>query len=486
MPRMTTGRPDAPSPLERFALPALLATAVLLRLREALRTPLWFDELYTLDLARRPWGEMLSLLPADVHPPLHYVLVWLWCRVAPWDVALRGLSIAAAVGALYVAFLLVREMLGRPAAWIVAAFLAVHPWHVYVSQEMRSYALLWLALGLSALGAWRWSEHGRRPDALLFVAASAAAMWTHYLAGVVVFAQWLWGVARFAREPRRLFQWVLLHAAIGGLFAALMPLLWMQLHRVEVDFWLKPPTLGSLFDFARRCSFGNARVAIPVALVAALAFVDRRAWRATTFAFAIGPLAVIACWWLGTHGIHIFAVKYMMFALPGMFTLLAAGLLRLPGRWTRGVAIAALVVLAGRALALQPVNSEASSNAVARTWLAARVRDGDVIFHADPHTLLFAQRYFPHARNRLLPMRQRVPYFDGAAVVTAREVASAEEVHAVDAAGGRWFGMVWGRGGVKPAAAVALFDSLAAAPPDTCGLERLWHGRGIAAPAAAR
>ena len=36
---------------------------------------IWFDELFTVELAVKPLGEMLELAAQDVHPPLYYILV---------------------------------------------------------------------------------------------------------------------------------------------------------------------------------------------------------------------------------------------------------------------------------------------------------------------------------------------------------------------------------------------------------------------------
>ena len=36
---------------------------------------IWFDELFTVELALKPMGEMISLAARDVHPPLYYILV---------------------------------------------------------------------------------------------------------------------------------------------------------------------------------------------------------------------------------------------------------------------------------------------------------------------------------------------------------------------------------------------------------------------------
>lgn len=177
----------APVPtLDRLALPSLLLLALALRVREALRAPLWFDELYTRAATDRPWPEVLRVVRADVHPPLHFVIAHAWRVLGDSDLAIRSSSLLFAMAALAVGFVLARDLFGRGTALFATALVALHPWHIYVSQEARSYPMLWLALTAAWLGAWRWSEHGRRVDAALFVIAASVAAWTHYLAIVVL------------------------------------------------------------------------------------------------------------------------------------------------------------------------------------------------------------------------------------------------------------------------------------------------------------
>ncbi len=145
--------PHAPLRHERLLLAITLALAAGWRLREALRTPLWFDELYSLSAVQRSFGDLWQVVLSDVHPPLHFIVSWAWMRVGSSDLWVRELSIVAGLLGVVATWALARS-LGGPRAGILAALLvAFHPWHIYISQEARSYALLWLGLTLSALTA---------------------------------------------------------------------------------------------------------------------------------------------------------------------------------------------------------------------------------------------------------------------------------------------------------------------------------------------
>ena len=379
-----------PSWADRLALPAIFLIALLLRVREAMRAPLWYDELYSQAAVHRPWHQVMEVMRADVHPPLFYMLSFAWRVFGDSDLAVRSLSIVFGLATLAVGYALVRELFGRPAALIATALLAMHPWHIYISQEARSYPELWFFLTTAAFAAWRFCVSGQKSDratAALFVVASALALWTHYLAGVVLFVQFVWGAVALRREPKRLGVWVLMHVAIAALFAPVLPMLWQQFHRVESDHWMPRPTVGDLIDLARRISLSALYLIPAVLALAVMTLLPERTRRAALFVLTIGPLTVLLCWLLGVQGVRLFAAKYMLFSLTAIFALVGAGIARLPGRVTPWIVTAVLLLFAGRASLIRTPYPEAAGLGKARAALAGHVHAGDVFFHADSHTL---------------------------------------------------------------------------------------------------
>ena len=102
---------------------------------------------------------MLRLTALDIHPPLYYALLGGWSQLfglAP--AALRLLSVIFGVLAVPVAYSVGKWLAGRRAGLVAALLLAINPFHVYYSQEIRMYGLmvLWslLAIGFAvrALG----------------------------------------------------------------------------------------------------------------------------------------------------------------------------------------------------------------------------------------------------------------------------------------------------------------------------------------------
>lgn len=454
----------------------ILGLALVLRVHEAMRVPLWYDELYSWGASQRAFLDMLAIARADVHPPLHFVLTWCWRGFGDSDLAIRSLSILFGLGGIAAAYAMTLAMFGRTAALIATLLLALHPWHVYISQEARSYPLLWLALTLSSLGAWRWCDRGRGSDAALLALASAVALWTHYLAGPVLVVQFAWGAAALMRDRRRLAQWLGLHLAVALLFAPQLPTLWAQFHRVGIEHWLQRPDLAALFDLGRRAAFGNNLFLLLVLGFALAPLLRSHTRRPAMFAWTVGMVSVFLCWYLSTRGIRLFGIKYMLFALPLLMSLVAGGVTLLPRRSAIAVATAVLTLGAMRGTWLRPPQPEADSLEHVLTHLASRARPGDLVFHADTHTLFFAQHYMPNLRHRLLVGSQRLPYYEGGLLVADSTRAAPADLAAVHAEGSRWFAMAARPAGLDTRAARTQFDSLAAARNSTLGVVTVWEG----------
>ncbi len=275
----------------RDRIPAVFGsmTVIGLGLTGALVRRPWHDELYTLELARRPVRAILEALRFDSGPPGHYLLA----RVL--DVAGLGgivpvrllsvLAVALAVGLLVET---ARRRWGRGAAWIAAALLALHPVVLLASVEARAYGLLFLAAA-AVVTLLEGELDGRRAALLALILASAC--WVHslglVLTGAVLVAGFLretgqrlrvWGACGVAlvlqlpwlpvmlRQPAAALAWmerVLRHAgarfvltplAVASPSADLSP--WLDVRCAFGVLWWVAPVMGA---FAVAAGIGDAR-----------------------------------------------------------------------------------------------------------------------------------------------------------------------------------------------------------------------------------
>ena len=204
----------------------LTLLALLLRVARLDFQPLWWDEGYSVWFAHHPLAEMLRLTALDIHPPLYYALLSGWSQLfglAP--AALRMLSVTFGVLAVPVAYVVGTWLAGRRGGLVAALLLAINPFHVYYSQEIRMYGLmvLWslLAIGFAARalrigeegseegggrqrwqgGEWRVTE-GSWQWLVGYCVVMVLALYTQYYAGFLAAGLTVAGLVELWRQRR--------------------------------------------------------------------------------------------------------------------------------------------------------------------------------------------------------------------------------------------------------------------------------------------
>jgi len=149
--------------------------------------PLWWDEGYTVWFVGRPIPDMVRLTSLDIHPPLYYALLHLWTAlVGMGPIELRLFSVAIGVLSIPAIYLLGREIWGKREGCLAAWILAIAPFHVYYSQEVRMYGLVTLFGMLAILFGYRFmAEEAGKWTLPAYVLAIDAALYTQYYAAFV-------------------------------------------------------------------------------------------------------------------------------------------------------------------------------------------------------------------------------------------------------------------------------------------------------------
>jgi 4-amino-4-deoxy-L-arabinose transferase-like glycosyltransferase len=478
---------DRLRPADRVVLGAILLAGLALRVFEASRGPMWFDEIYTTWAARGGFAKVLATMARDVHPPLHTLLVSAWVSLGGESTAwLRTLSILFGLATILVVFLLARAAFGRRAGLVAAALLSLHPVHTYFSQESRVYALLWLELAAAWWLAWSWIEGGRARDGWGYVAVTALALYTHYLAGLVLAFTAAGGLVLCFSSPggrRRALEWIGLHLAVGVLFAPQLLTFVAQNGRLEAGHWIAPADARDLRDWMRHMAADSFPLILVFAALGALAFARREYRRPAAFLTWSSAVPVLLAWWLGSRGAHVFSARYMYFALPPLLVVVAGGFDTVAGRWggRPGLAkfapwalLVAVLAMEVRAAAWSQAPHEAKALAKASAWIREETRPGDVVYCADTHALLFLAHYQPGLKVRVVWFDRDLPYFEGGLVVADSLRCRPEDFVSAGSRGVRWWGVRVRRGGSNGPRAAAMFDSAAAGPPRRFDEAMVW------------
>lgn len=256
-------------------LASIIVLGAWLRLATLDYREVWYDEAYSGLLVRQSWSEMFTLIRADVHPPVYYVILKSWVAVAgSSDFALRLPSAVAGVLLIPAAFWfmqLLQQKRNQPKHnWIslgAAYLIAINPFLIEYSQEARGYTLVALLMTLAA--GWFWRALQRSPlatnrDWLAWSVCLGLAFLTHYLSalGIIVFVIiGSWTIIIQARQQHlacrkvlRQHIWTLLPALV--FFVSWLPALLQQLAAADPLRWIPSAHIWFWFRSVAAFLFG--------------------------------------------------------------------------------------------------------------------------------------------------------------------------------------------------------------------------------------
>jgi 4-amino-4-deoxy-L-arabinose transferase-like glycosyltransferase len=227
--------------------------ALVVRLLGIVSRPIWYDEAFAILFSAKGPAAMLygTLTPtgagaADIHPLGYYTLLWLWMQTFGQSlVATRLLSILAGTTTVFLVWLLARELFNEKIAFVASLFVALAPFQVHYSQEIRMYSFLALWLLLATYAYVRGAKGGGVRWWILFAVSAALAQYTHNLAGFYL--------VPLALTPLLRRDWKSLRSVVlAGMGALLLYLPWLiqlpsQLAKVSSVYWVERPGVEKLF-----------------------------------------------------------------------------------------------------------------------------------------------------------------------------------------------------------------------------------------------
>jgi mannosyltransferase len=376
-PAVASDELDAPAWRRRAtaAVTALVLTLLAGSVRAVCRPgrPMWFDEGYSIALARESWTTFKLVIGLhEVNGSLFYLLLRGAQRAADaagfsgdLDLA-RGLAAAFGIATVPLLYAVGARLLDRATGVLAAALLAVNQFHAYFSLEARTYTLAALLATASSYLLVRALDAPALRRFAPYVIAMGLSAYAHFFSAFV-FAAHL-AVAPLhpslragapARGRRRAIVGLVL--SVAGVAFAAWPLVTFVRHGdVGQVSWIARTEWATVSQFFLRIA-GYVRVPAPVelpgdtlrSLEVALAAVAIGAWvlasrrrerrRAFGYAFAVALfVAPLGLTLAVSHWKPLFVDRYLMVAVPGWMLLVAAGLTSSRRAWV--VAPAAVVI----------------------------------------------------------------------------------------------------------------------------------------------
>ncbi|MEM7131116.1 MAG: hypothetical protein AAF702_32640 [Chloroflexota bacterium] len=422
----------------RGLLLLLILGAFALRCYELTRQDIWWDEARNIDVALRPFWQIPTAPELDIHPPLYFWLLHLWCRLlglgdsTEMSVALlaspaqltfitRSLSVFFGLLGMATSIGLARqwqrkseEVAGSSHYGLilfgVACLAALSPFWLAESQETRMYTLSFFWLMAAAFALLRGLSHGAPRLLFFFAILAALALLTHYNSLFIVLSWYLWWGLWALLQPRR---WLWMRCVIGtGLFMSLLILPVLPIALRQIPGYRNPnlsvPPISEYLADNWRAYFGGTAfspglvslgewplgngwlwtVAVLIALGLCIHFWQRSRGNSEEITY----LSFYLVWLLGGLGLYYIAVvdrgafnpRYSSFVTPALYLLASIGLSAW-GYRSIGVATGAFLLIGiglGPAISADLYEERFSREAMQQTvtWLREEITPNDVVF----------------------------------------------------------------------------------------------------------
>ena len=163
----------------------ILILALVLRLIN-LNQSLWLDEAAQVIMSSKSFSfQWFGRVIGDFHPPLFYLLSHFLLKVSKAEWFLRLPSVFSGVATVYLVFLIGKKFFNEKVALLTSLFLAISPFHIYYSQELRMYSLAAFLATLSTFFFLNSSWFG-------YFLVSTVLIYTHYLGGFLFLSHFFW------------------------------------------------------------------------------------------------------------------------------------------------------------------------------------------------------------------------------------------------------------------------------------------------------
>jgi hypothetical protein len=378
------------------ALPLVLFANVAVRVHCLSCKPFWFDECFSTEVARLDWRNFLHLLWwREANMSLYYVLLRIWLHFGQSSESIRGLSVLTAAGAALAVYWVALLLFDRRIALISAALLAFNAFDLRYSQEARSYELFLLLTALSSgfLISWLRLPHTRHRR-LGYVLTMILATYAHFYALIVLAVHWV--IVRWwqptQNDQTELPQKNQIRQTWIAIGIGVLPLIvFIAKTGAGPIKWIPRPGIHDLWTF-----FTNFTSGMPVlygaACVAALMPLGRRlfqrqqSWEVRRYQFLLLWLVFpIVVTFLLSFARPVFLPRYMIFCLPALVILVAAGVASLRYRWAAALSVLAILFLSARLIPFvygNDFDNERDASAQASNFILDNAGQKDaVIFH---------------------------------------------------------------------------------------------------------
>lgn len=230
------------SPKELILLLVIFLSGLFLRIYDLSVESIWVDEGYSIRVATLDVFQIWEVSADDIHPPLYYILLHFWINV--WgasEFSTRFLSLIFGFLAIIMIYKVGKLLFSKEVGFISSLLLAVSPFHIRYSQEVRMYSLMTILTLFSFYFFIKLLNERNRIDLIGYLLSSSLLMYTHIFGFFTIIAQNIYVVSIFILSKKayklNVKKWTLLQIVLIILYAPYIEEILVKLTRVQRGIW---------------------------------------------------------------------------------------------------------------------------------------------------------------------------------------------------------------------------------------------------------
>jgi mannosyltransferase len=335
------------SPRFRWMVPILLL-AFMLRMTRLGAQSIWYDEAFYATVSSVELHSLLDvILDIRVQPPAYFLIMHCWLALGHGEFVIRALSGFAGLLGVAAIYLLGTIIVDRKLGVAAALALAISPFHIWYSQEVKMYSLIAFLVAMSCYFFLRLIKRGKARDWLGYGLSTLFAIYTHYLTIFVIVAQMTYLVLARRRYRPVLNKWLVCMTLVGSLYVPWIAAVFLRggFYGASIS-WISAARPADLFWTIYDFGFGSTlnsthalSVAAGVLLASILAYVSVRLLRPGGSSKQRDRLLFVSIWlfvplllvflisfdWPLPQKRSIYMDRYLILLLPAFLILVCHG-----------------------------------------------------------------------------------------------------------------------------------------------------------------
>lgn len=409
---------------------AIIILGIIFILLSAFHENIWFDESYSVAIAKHDFTDIWKITGKDVHPPLYYWMLHIvWMIFGNNIIAFRLFSVLAIAILGILGYTHIRKDFGERVGFLFSFLTYFLPVMCTYSQEVRMYSWSCLIVTLLAIYGYRLYKNIKdkkefkiqNKNLIIFVIFSICACYIHYyalaVAGIVNFFLLIYLIKNRKENTKILRNFIILAIIQIILYIPWLLYLKGQVEHVEGGFWI---TLGistlveiPSFQFRRQLDtnfvFDANTIIALVASLAMYVYIGYRIYRAKKekeemkpgiFSIILYVLVIIAVLIISLLMKQSILFARYLLVITGIYIFALAFFMAKENRtWITTIICIIILILGGISNATNIMINYDTSNMKQIEYLKENIKPDDIIVYSNIGNGGVVAAFFPENKQ---------------------------------------------------------------------------------------